>query len=119
MSEENDCAEEVVSDALEVKTECCSGSIKILHANKKNLGDFNNLFLSANGGINKDGTYPKLKRGFFILSNDIIIKMEVIGKCCWEVYENPKFEGEIQYLYHGEHFPKIQPTSIRKVLCHK
>ena len=63
MSKVDGCEEEIESDALMVKTDCCSGSIKILHANRENLGDFNYLYLSASGGINKDGAYPNLKKG--------------------------------------------------------
>ena len=95
----------------------CIGSLKIVHSNENDLGNFQDLQLATDGGVNKDGEYQNLKRGFPVLKRNIIIQIITIGNCCWEIYEKRKFKGKKQYLHHGEHFPDIQPRSVRRVEC--
>ena len=95
----------------------CKGHLNILHADENDLGNFQTLQLSSFGGRSKDGAYQNIKRGFSILKINIIIQMTAIGDCCWETYGKPKFKGETQYLHYGEHFPEIQPISIKRVDC--
>ena len=95
----------------------CIGTLEIVHANENDIRIFESLRLAPNGGLHKNGAYQNIKRGFPILKKHIVIQMVVNGDCCWEIYEKRKFQGENQYLPHGEHLPEIQPISIKKVHC--
>lgn len=95
----------------------CKGYLNLLHANENDLGSYQALQISSFGGRSKDGAYQNIKRGFSILKINIIIQMTTMGNCCWETYDKPKFKGETQYLHYGEHFPEIQPISIKRVEC--
>ena len=95
----------------------CTGALKIVHANVHELGNFHGLRLSATGGINQDGEYRNIKRGFSILQTNIVIQMITIGNCCWETYEKQKFTGAKQYIYYSEYYPDFQPSSIKNFDC--
>ena len=95
----------------------CIGSLKIVHGNEDELGNFQELFLESDSGFKKDGGYYNIRRRFPILRTNVIIQLITQGSCCWEIYEKRKFKGEKQYLHQGEHFPDIQPASIRRVKC--
>jgi hypothetical protein len=95
----------------------CIGTLEIVHANQNDLKKFESLRLAPNGGIDHDGAYQNIKRGFPILKRNIVIQMVANGDCCWEIYGTRKFQGGKQYLPHGEHLPEIQPISIKRVHC--
>ena len=95
----------------------CVGSLKIVHANKRNLGNLRDLLLSGNGGRGKEGAYPNIKRGFPIMKKDIVIYMEMLGDCCWELYDKREFEGKKQYIQYYQTFPEIQPASVKRISC--
>ena len=100
-----------------IGTQSCGGSLNIIHANEYDLGNFQHLLLAGDGGRNKRGSYPNLKRGFPVIKRNMVIRMETLGDCCWEIYAKRKFEGEQQYIHHGKHFPEIKPASVKKVPC--
>ena len=106
----------IVTGAISGKASCI-GSLKIVHGNEDELGNFQELFLESDSGFKKDGGYYNIRRRFPILRTNVIIQLITQGSCCWEIYEKRKFKGEKQYLHQGEHFPDIQPASIRRVKC--
>ena len=92
----------------------CIGSLKIVHANKRDLGNFQTLLLGGNGGRGKDGAYKNIKR---VIKRNIVIQMETLGNCCWEIYAKRTFKGRKQHIYLGESFPEIKPVLAKKLLC--
>ena len=101
----------LVSTTLGAKSHCI-GSLTIEHEDDE--GSFGRIPLRGN----RD-QYPNLKRGFQILKRNSVSILTVLGNCCWEIYENPKFRGQKEIITPegGDFSPSFQPISIQRTEC--
>ena len=101
----------LVSNSIDSESHCM-GSLTIAHED-----DFRNVNYLNLEGHRTD--YPNLKRGFPIVRRNAISHIEIIGNCCWELYEGRKYRGQKQILSPGGNliYPDFQPVSIKKMEC--
>ena len=84
----------------------CFGSLIILHYGDSGL-PFKRMKLT-------EYNYRELS----VLSERVVIKIDVRGDCCWKLFENPSFDGQLQTVEPGyKQPPDFQPKSIKKIEC--
>ena len=64
------------------------------------------------GGQRKE--YRRLKK----LEIRKVLHIEAHGNCCWEIYQQPYFKGNIHHVEPGNSvYPVHQPRSVKRVCC--
>ena len=94
----------------------CIGSLVVAYKNGQK--QFNVITLNGRHNITPY-RYPNIRRGFPAIRNRDIYYLKAFGDCCWELYSEKRFNGELQILYPSDdaHYPDFQPTSIMKSEC--
>ena len=90
----------------------CIGTLKIVHEDTE----------GQRGNFDLDGYksyYPNIKRGFQYLRTNQIVRLEVFGDCCWNIYSRPRKNGERQILLPEGNvvYPDFQPVSVHRFEC--
>ena len=65
------------------------------------------------------GKWPNIRVGYAAaLKANIIIRLEGMGSCCWDIYSRRGYKGETKELSNGEEYDvEFQPISIRRKNC--
>ena len=63
--------------------------------------------------------YGNIKRGFPVMKRNTVNHVEVLGNCCWELYERRQFRGNKEIISPGGNtvFPSFQPVSLKRIEC--
>ena len=93
----------------------CSGSMKVYHYDGSKPPSYSDLTISTLHSKAKG--YKNLTRKL-LRRNRFVLKMDVEGTCCWQVYSNIYFAGEKQDLnvgFKGE--PYLPIKSAKSLNC--
>ena len=113
IDDETQTARHVPAEAFLKDDKECTGSLILNHSSQELLGNYHRLYLSE-----KD-EYKNIRRKFPILKNNIIVGMNVVGTCCWEVFPTRKHKGDTSEVLFPDtnYLPKFQIISARKTIC--
>ena len=94
------------------KKENCEGALKLYHTSKIFQNNFKEITK-----LEKYSKYPDVQRG--LLKNQIILRIESVGNCCWNVFEKRIFRGRKVKIEKGfnDSFNNFPPGSFEKVDC--